>query len=226
MGARADRDDPGRPVRGQGLPKPEGQAKWPRWFVANCISQPSGVRCSGIAMTPRVVDEKVEFAGPAGDEGGDRGPVGQVEPGDPDMGIAGRADDVRRRPVAGLGVADGQGHLGTDPGERPGRLDPDPGGSSGDDRPPAGEVDPPGDLVGRGPVTEGGGDAGHSAQEILGAGPKQGRPGHGFSIRTSPDRDPSLWPPGIRTNLDWGADAARETAQGSPPRRRSRSPVP
>ena len=36
----------------QQLEHPAGEAKWPRWFVPNCISWPCAVRRSGSAMTP------------------------------------------------------------------------------------------------------------------------------------------------------------------------------
>ena len=55
MRTGTDRHDPRGAVGGQGARRPKASSKWPRWLVANCISQPSRVRCSGIAITPAVL---------------------------------------------------------------------------------------------------------------------------------------------------------------------------
>jgi hypothetical protein len=34
---------------------PVASAKWPRWLVANCVSQPAGVRISGAAISPALL---------------------------------------------------------------------------------------------------------------------------------------------------------------------------
>ena len=46
-----------RRSRGQEQPV---SAKWPRWFVPNCISKPSAVRWCGYGHHPGVVDETIE----------------------------------------------------------------------------------------------------------------------------------------------------------------------
>src|SRR6185369_11722974 len=102
--------------------KPVASAKWPRWLVANCISQPSAVRASGDERRHRLL-------------------IGQVQRRDPDLGVAGRVDDLGGGTRAGLQVAYGEDHLG--PGRCQGsrRLDADAGGAAGHDGALAAQVD-------------------------------------------------------------------------------------
>ena len=143
--------------------RPVASAKWPRWLVANCSSQPSGVRCSsGERHHAGVVDQDVQRAVPGGDERGDRGLVGEVEAADAD----GPAVDRRGGALARGGVAHGEGHLGAGAGQRAGGLDADAGRAAGDDRALAGQVDALDDLGGRGVEAERGGDGCHATGGI------------------------------------------------------------
>src|SRR5262245_7831858 len=47
----------GAPLRSAGASSAVSR-KWPRWFVANCISQPSAVRASGQAITPALLSRR------------------------------------------------------------------------------------------------------------------------------------------------------------------------
>ena len=87
-------------------------AKWPRWLVANCASQPGPTRVSGAGHDRRVVDEHVERAAGGEEalgEGADAVQVAEVERVDLDRrrarpapraaccGPAGGHDDLRAR---------------------------------------------------------------------------------------------------------------------------------
>ena len=52
---RSSRHDAGVPGGREGSCSPMARAKWPRWLVANCNSQPSAVRHSGVAKMPALL---------------------------------------------------------------------------------------------------------------------------------------------------------------------------
>jgi hypothetical protein len=114
-----------------------------------------------------VVDQDVQRAVPPGRERRDGGLVGEIERRDQDLLVAGAVDDVLRGALAGLEVADRQGHLGARAGQGARRLDADAGRAAGDDGAAAGEVDPF-DYLSRGRLgAEGGGDAiGHDTSRL------------------------------------------------------------
>ena len=88
-----------------------------------------------------VVDEQVQRPVPAAGERGDRRQIGEVEPADMDVRVAGRRGDVGRGPVARAGVAHGERDVRSRAGERARRLDPDARRAARDDRALAAEVD-------------------------------------------------------------------------------------
>ena len=132
----------------------------PRWLVANCISQPSGVRISGAAITPGVVDEDVQRAVPAGRRTPRRTPGRPGRGVDPDLLVAGGRDDVVGRALARFNVADRDRDFGARAGQCPGGLDADAGRPAGDDGPAAGQIDAVDDLGGGGLGAERRGDGG------------------------------------------------------------------
>ena len=74
--------------------------------------------------------------------------------------------DIGGGALAGVGVADGQGHLRAGAGQRAGGLQPDPGRATGHDGALAGQVDT-GDHLGGGRLSiEGGRDAGHCLDSL------------------------------------------------------------
>ena len=78
-------------------------AKWPRWLVPICISNPSAVRCSGTFITPALLISTSTSPVQSVGEGADAGQVGEVEPAD--LGVA---VDRRGGLLALRGVAHGQ----------------------------------------------------------------------------------------------------------------------
>src|SRR5712691_7090107 len=85
--------------------KPRARAKCPRWLMANCTSQPSGVCCSGCAITAGVVDQDVEGALPRGHKGGNGGTVGEFEADNLNPVVASRGCDIGGDAGAGVRVA-------------------------------------------------------------------------------------------------------------------------
>jgi hypothetical protein len=110
---------------------------------------------------PGVVDEDVRGPRPGGGEGVDGGEVGQVEACDTDIVAPRGGLDIGGGVLAGVGVADGQGHPGAGAGQRAGGLHPDPRSAAGHHGALAGQVDA-GEHLGGGRLSvEGGRDARH-----------------------------------------------------------------
>src|ERR1700682_5419982 len=134
---------------------PTASAKWPRWLVANCISQPSGVSwSSGSRITPALFTSRC--SGPL-----QRATSAPIEAGgcDEELLVAGAGGDIVGNPLASLQVAHREGHLGVGGSQRPGGFDADPGCATCDDRPAAGQVNSGNDLGGGGLRREVGGDS-------------------------------------------------------------------
>ena len=91
---RAERDDRAPAAAASASWRPRASAKWPRWLVANCSSQPSGGAAGRQRHHAGVVDQDVQRAVPGGGERGDGGQVGEVE-----------AADARRRAVDRMSAA-------------------------------------------------------------------------------------------------------------------------
>ena len=121
--------------------RPVARAKWPRWLVPNCVSQPCAVTPCGLSMTPALFDQDVQRSPPGRGEGVDAGQVGQVEAGDGDVLAAAGAGDVRGDAVARRGVAHGERHLHAGVGQGARGLDADAGRGAGHDGAPAGQVE-------------------------------------------------------------------------------------
>ena len=142
--------------------RPRASAAWPRWFAANCASQPSGVTVrSGRARTPALLTRMCS------------GPVqAVVKASMVERSVRSRrATRTSSRPgggadigggaLTGVGVPDGQGHPRAGGGQRAGGLQPDPGSAAGHDGALTGQVDT-GDHLASGRLSiEGGRDAGH-----------------------------------------------------------------
>ena len=69
--------------------RPVASAKWPRWLVANCSSQPSRCAARAGAITPALLTRTCSGPPPAGGERAHRGLVGEVDVGHPHVGVAG-----------------------------------------------------------------------------------------------------------------------------------------
>ena len=121
--------------------RPVASAKWPRWLVANCDSQPSGVRVSGEAITPalltRMCSGPSQSAANAATEARSarsRWPTWTLL-----LPVVAMMSSATRSPSARLRTA----RVTSAParGQRAGGLDADAGGAAGDDGPAAGQVD-------------------------------------------------------------------------------------
>ena len=87
------------------------RAKWPKWFVANCLPASRGpLKAAG--NEPGVVDEKVKRTTPLLNELGDRRQIRQVEA-DAGANRPRQLFDLAGDSVAGVRVTDSQRHLGT-----------------------------------------------------------------------------------------------------------------
>ena len=97
--ARAHRDDPRVPGRGQRRVQPEGELE-----VTEVVGRELHLPALGSALQlgqrhdAGVVDQDVQSALPGGDEVADRLPVSQVESRHVDLGVAGRRSDGLARP--------------------------------------------------------------------------------------------------------------------------------
>jgi hypothetical protein len=98
-------------------------------------------------MMPAFVDEDVQRPLPVGDECPDRCLIGEVEQCDPDI-VSGAIGEVGGGTLARPRIAYGNSHLSAGAGQGAGGLDTDAGGATGDDGPPAGEVDAINDVTG------------------------------------------------------------------------------
>ena len=90
---------------------------------------------SGVAMTPAFIDQHVQRTGPAGDEAAHRRLVRQVQRGHEHPGARCAPGDLLCGGSPGLDRTDGDGDLGAVRGKGASRLQADPGGAAGDDRP-------------------------------------------------------------------------------------------
>ena len=139
--------------------RPTARAKWPRWFVANCISQRSGVRRrSRIAITPALLTSRcsgpLQAAANAATESWSARSSGATATTAPPV-VAAMSAAVRS---PGGRVADRERDLGAGARERPRGLDADARRAARDDRAAPGEVDARDDLRGGRLEAEGGGD--------------------------------------------------------------------
>ena len=140
-------------------------AKWPRWLVANCASQPGPTRVSGLAMIAALLMRMSTVA--AGRRGSarrrpctlSRSPRSSSSTSTPRCRRAPRAARASRAPGRHDDVRAGAG-------ERAGRLEAEPRVAAGDDGQLAGQVDAGDDLGGGGGGAEAGSDrvlrAGHA----------------------------------------------------------------
>ncbi len=117
-------------------------AKWPRWLVANCSSHPFGCQLTvGQSHHAGVVDQQMERTAPSRDEGGNRRLVGEIEATDVESLVPGALGQPSCCPLAGIGVAHGEGDISASAGQRSCGLDSDSRRAAGDDRALASEID-------------------------------------------------------------------------------------
>lgn len=108
----------------------------------------------------------MQRAGPGINERGYRGPVGQFQGGDGDLAVSGGGGDVGGYFPTGVGVADGEGHLGACPGQGARGFDANAGGGAGDNGTLAGQVDVGQDLASGGLAVERSGQTGVVAHDV------------------------------------------------------------
>ena len=113
------------------LCRPTVRVKWPRKFVANCISQPSGVRSNaGNAMMPALLIRTSKGPLHPATNALTELLIGQIEMANRDIRVARRGADLSGDLLAGVHPADSHDYLGTDAGERAARLSTDAGCAS------------------------------------------------------------------------------------------------
>ncbi len=104
--------------------------------------------CAGLRARHHagVVDQDVQRPVPGGDQRRDRCRVGEVHGRDEDVGVGATGHDRRRDTLSCVGVADREGHLRADGGERTCGLQADTRCPTGHDDPAAAQIDPADDL--------------------------------------------------------------------------------